>query len=897
MNRFISLAMVLSFLACSSKSTKLNSGQESQTMTRLATPGLTKEHAQWRAGQVSDVKYDLSFSLDDKEKDFTGVARISFNLKNTTTLTLDFTEGKIASLEINGKKQEPVEYKDFFISLKADLLKRGENIVVVHFSHPYNTSGVGLHRTKDPEDGLTYLYTQFEPYDANKVFPSFDQPDLKAKFTLKVEAPKTWTVVSAAREDKVTPAGQDRRLWNFPEVGPFSTYLISLHAGPYKMWASKAGKIPLRLFARQSLAKYIDANDWLTDTREGLEFYQKYFGYAYPFKKYDQLIVPDFNAGAMENVAAVAFSERFVKRGKPTLDDREDTASVLLHEMAHMWFGDLVTMKWWNGLWLNESFATFMSALAVQEATPYKKSWHAFFVKEKEWAYNADQLVTTHPIELAVGDTESAFSNFDAITYGKGASVLKQLNYLVGPTKFRNGVRNYFKKFAFQNAELKDFIGAVAESSDVNLDKWKAQWLEEAGLNTIEAQFLCEHGKVSSFKLLQTPSGQGLSTFRTHRTEVALLKKDEAGNFIVEKVQPVTYSEAQTPVPALVGETCPEMVFTNLNDYDYVKPKLDAVTLKNAENLTNIQDSFVRTMMWATLWDMVRDGLLPIQTYADLIIKNLDKESEFKIVDSVLNTVYGYREYQPSVLSYLPIENEDAKVFKKNYTARLEQFLWNHFNSSKPGSDFQKRWFDAYVRTSATPDAEQKLSALVEGKVKAPGFILDQDRRWNVVIRLNELGVSTGSELLQKEAKKDLSQAGQTMAQVAEASRPSRELKKQWFDKILSKDESIAFAQKRETMRRLFPSDQRQLLNEFSQSFFDKLSWVSSEMTSDFQKAFAETLAPTSCTQESVARWNEYLSADRKLTPTILKTLKVARQEDERCLIIRQVAKRGPAGL
>ncbi len=288
------------------------------------------------------------------------------------------------------------------------------------------------------------------------LFPCFDQPDLKAVYSLKADAPADWRVISTAGEEKTEVSGA-RKTWTFAKTQKLSTYVFSVHAGPYHVWTSSAGAIPLRLFARESLAKYVPAGEWLELTRQGLDFYGAYFDLPYPFKKYDQILVPDFNEGAMENVGAVTFGERYVSRSTQTLEEREETADTILHEMAHMWFGDLVTMKWWNGLWLNESFATYMSALAQSRATRYTRSWQSFFAAEKQWAYETDQRATTHPIEGDVADTGHAFADFDGITYGKGASVLKQLAYLLGEEKFRDGVRLYLKEHAYGNAEEKDF--------------------------------------------------------------------------------------------------------------------------------------------------------------------------------------------------------------------------------------------------------------------------------------------------------------------------------------------------------------------------------------------------------------------------------------------------------
>ncbi|MCC7440834.1 MAG: aminopeptidase N, partial [Bdellovibrionales bacterium] len=519
----------LGFLACGLAALGLTLGacdRRPSVKTRPDVEGLSKEEALYRSERVSDVRYELSFELERTSTEagatpvFGGKAVVRFKLKAPAEgLTLDFVGGTQAAAVVNGTPLGEETYNGKFIALPAQALKVGENEAAVEFTHPYSSSGAGLYRFVDPEDKRVYVYTDFEPFDANQLFPCFDQPDLKATYLAEVSAPASWTVVSASRETEATdlPAvegqkGEARKLWKFPVTSRFSTYIFPLHAGPYKIWTAdepatgtvEGETIPLRLFARQSLARYVRPDDWFPATRQGFAFFQEYFASPYPFGKYDQLIVPDFNSGAMENVAAVTFSERYVKRGVPTRDDREGLAEVILHEMAHMWFGNLVTMKWWDDLWLNESFATFMAYLAAAEATEFTDIWQGFFDDTKQWAYWEDQLVTTHPIVAEVPDTSQAFANFDGITYGKGASALKQLSFLLSPPKFRDGVRAYMKKHAFQNTAMSDFMDSLSAASGTPLSGWTQSWLRTAGVNTISVDHACEGGKITRFLLTQS---------------------------------------------------------------------------------------------------------------------------------------------------------------------------------------------------------------------------------------------------------------------------------------------------------------------------------------------------------------------------------------------------------
>lgn len=459
---------------------------------------LTRAHAIHRKSRLAQISYRLNVDLVSSAAEYSGTVDIKFTLREVEQpLTIDFSGGDLDDFVINGVALEP-DYNGFFITVPADALLAGANTISISYRHPYSDDGNGLYRFVDPENGHTYLYTYLWPYYANRLFPCFDQPDLRASYELIVRAPADWVVVSVNRETSIvefTSETGEQKIWRFPQTPPLSTYIFSLHAGPYHIWEARAGKIPLRLMARQSFAEYVDADQWFLLTRQGLNFYEHYFDIPYPFGKYDQLIVPDFNISGMENAAAVTYAERAISRGQPTRDEREQLALLILHETAHMWFGDLVTMKWWSGLWLNESFATFTSHLAAAEATEFSDAWHSFYLSSKQGAYRADELVTTHPIEMPIPDTGAFFRVFDSITYGKGASVLKQLVHFLGPDAFRLGVSRYLKRHAWQNTVLIDFTGALAEAADVDLDPWVQSWLRQPGLNTVSVDLNAKAGK------------------------------------------------------------------------------------------------------------------------------------------------------------------------------------------------------------------------------------------------------------------------------------------------------------------------------------------------------------------------------------------------------------------
>jgi len=568
-------------------------------VARAETPYLGQEDAAARSARVSNVAYTLDYTLTGEPK-FTATSVIAFDLKDTQSpLTVDLDKATISALTVNGKKIAPV-YNQWFITLPASALRVGRNTVSVGFTREHSTNGEGLHRYVDKTDNRVYLYSHFEPAAAHQMFASFDQPDLKATYTLTATAPKDWEVISTARETGIKDQGAMRR-WTFPVTPKLSTYNFSMHAGPYKKWEDNSGKYPMRLFARQSVQAQVSPQDWFRYTKQGLVYFDDYFGIAYPFKKYDQILVPQFIYGAMENAAAVTFTEnRFISASAMTTADRQGLAGTILHEMAHQWFGDLVTMRWWNGLWLNESFASYMATLGSASSGEFDNPWLSQY-RSKQGAYRTDESITTHPIEVPVPSTANAFDNIDAITYNKGASTLHQLRKMIGDETFRQGVHNYLTEFSYANATLDDFIGALSKASGRDLQPWAKEWLYEPGLNKLSANFTCQAGKVSRFTLEQSAANAAYPTLRSQLVQVALFA-NTGGKLALSTKQSVTYSGASTDVPALVGQACPDLVYPNYEDWGFVKVVLDGKSFATARTqLSGIENPLLRSMMWPAL--------------------------------------------------------------------------------------------------------------------------------------------------------------------------------------------------------------------------------------------------------------------------------------------------------
>lgn len=859
-----------------------------QALPRKDEDGLAEDYAKFRSSLIRNVHYKIAIEADEKSDTFRGDVVVEFDLSAASEdLTLDFRKGKVEVFEINGARQKEFSYQGNFLALPSQALKAGRNAVRVNYSHPYSDNGSGFYRFKDPEDGRVYTYTDFEPYNANLFIPCFDQPDLKASYELQAEVPSSWTVVSTRSEKMIRKNNEGTSRWYFPDTGfKLSTYLFSLHAGPYEMWKDRDAKIPSRLFARRSIAKYVDSKEWFDITRRGLDFFGSYFDVPYPFKKYDQIMVPDYNHGAMENVGAVTFSERFAPRGAVTRDDRRARASTILHEMAHMWFGDLVTMRWWNDLWLNESFATYMADLALDEATSFKEAWLGFYSGEKRWAYHEDQLPTTHPIEMPAPDTDTAFAIFDGITYGKGASVLKQISFLIGEEHFREGVRSYFKQHAYGNATLADFVSALASASKKDLSRWTNDWLRKPSLNTVEVSYRCDGGKLGEVTLLQrAPAAH--PTFREHRTRLALLSQKN-GKLVVTKTFDVTYDGEKTLVDKLKNEPCPSLVFANFDDYDYVVTAItdDAAAVLRSQ-IGTLEDDLLRTMLWDSLWNSVRAGALRLDAYTEIVFGNLSNETNTTTLRNVLATLTSGRQADGSALEYFPVHGNRNQMVRMKFIERVEEFVWSQMLTSQARSDRQLILFDSYIRFAQSKAGLARLTNLLLGKEKVAGVKIDQDRRWTMLRQLASFEAENARSLIEKEKRLDNSDTGKKSAISAEVVQPNEANKRAWFHKAVDEKSGLPLATRRVIMSALFPLGQEEFRKQFSSEYFKLLPRYIESRDVEFYGTFAATLVPAVCEADALQKLVEFSAAHSSFPLSVRNDIAESIDEDKKCLAVR----------
>jgi aminopeptidase N len=844
---------------------------------RAQNPYLSQADAAARAARVANVDYVLDFTLTGKET-FAATTTLTFDLNDAgAPLTIDLDKATIKRLTVNGKEVAP-DYNQWFITVKPQDLAKGHNTVVVAYERAHSTNGEGLHRMVDPVDGRVYTYSHFEPAAAHQMFAVFDQPDLKATYQLNVTAPADWVVVSATRETKVEEAGAARR-WTFPRSKKLSPYNFSMHAGPYKVWEDTSGKYPMRLLARQSVAAQIQPAEWFRYTKAGLSFFDQYYGIPYQFEKYDQILVPDFLYGAMENAGAITFAENgFMHKAEMTAAQRQELAVTIMHEMAHQWFGDMVTMKWWNGLWLNESFAEFMGVLGTAEATEFKEAWRAFYVGREQGAYAQDQKSSTHPIEVPVASTQNAFDNIDAITYSKGAATLMQLRHLLGEDVFRKGVHNYLVKYQFRNATLDDFIGTLGQTAHRDLSAWTRQWLYQPGVNTISAKYACQGGKVSSFTIDQGATPQ-FPTLREQRVQVGSFRLNGSQLEPLRTVA-VTYSGKQTKVKELVGTACPDLVYPNYENWGFAKVQLDQRSFETARShLAAVNDPLLRSMLWQSLWDGVRDGKLPLNEFITVALNNAPQEKDYTLLGSVLGKVAASRSY----LDKMGIDNAWSRQTRK----ALEDMAWNGTLASKGDDNFQRRWFGLYLNLGTSPEAMARFAAILDGKTKVDGLEINQDLRWGIIGHLSRYNYPGSAALVQAEQARDKSDSGQQAALAATVIRPDPATKREWLGTVGDLQTKLPFSKVRTAMYSLFPAEQTVLSEQDADQRLAQLPTLDKTAGPVYMRAYASALIPTACTTASVKRLSDAAAKMTGLSAGTHRALQDALEEDERCLTIR----------
>ncbi|QIK08734.1 aminopeptidase N [Streptomyces sp. ID38640] len=852
---------------------------------------LTRDEAQERARLLTVDAYEIDLDLSAaQEGGAPGSAEdgsAGGTYRSVTTVRFDVAEAgadsfidlvapAVHEVALNGEALDPGEvFKDSRIALTG--LRAGRNELTVVADCAYTNTGEGLHRFVDPVDQQAYLYTQFEVPDARRVFASFEQPDLKATFQFTVKAPEGWTVISNAP----TPEPSDN-VWRFEPTPRISTYITALIVGPYHSVHStyeKDGRtVPLGIYCRPSLAEHLDADEIFAVTRQGFEWFQEKFDYDYPFAKYDQLFVPEFNAGAMENAGAVTIRDQYVFRSKVTDAAYEVRAETILHELAHMWFGDLVTMEWWNDLWLNESFATYTS-IACQAYAPGSKwphSWTTFANSMKTWAYRQDQLPSTHPIMAEINDLDDVLVNFDGITYAKGASVLKQLVAYVGMDEFFQGVQAYFKAHAYGNTRLSDLLGALEETSGRDLKTWSKKWLETAGINILRPEIEVDGaGVITSFAVKQEapalPAGaKGEPVLRPHRIAVGAYELQDGKLVRTERIELDVDGEL-TAVPQLVGKARPAVILLNDDDLSYAKVRLDEESLKAVtEHLGDFTESLPRALSWASAWDMTRDAELPARDYLSLVLSGIGKESDIGVVQSL------HRQVKLALDLYAAPEWRETGLATWT-AAALEQL-----RAAEPGSDHQLAWARAFAASARTDTQLDLLQGLLDGTEEISGLAVDTELRWALLQRLAATG-RADEKAVAAELERDKTSAGERHAATARAARPTAEAKAEDWASVVESDK-LPNSLQEAVIGGFVQPDQRELLAPYTAKYFAAVKDIWNSRSHEMAQQIVVGLYPAlQVSQETLDATDAWL-ASAGPSPALRRLMTESRAGIERAL-------------
>ncbi len=833
--------------------------RESGETKQVPGTNLTREEAQERARLLTVDSYEIDLDLSGAQEGgtFRSVTTVRFETAAAGDTFADLIAPTVHEVTLNGETLDPAAvFADSRIALRG--LPQGPQELRVVADCAYTNTGEGLHRFVDPVDGQAYLYTQFEVPDARRVFTTFEQPDLKATFRFTVRAPEGWTVIS----NSPTPEPRDN-VWSFAPTPRISTYITALITGPYhsvhSSWEGKGAdgrSVPLGIYCRPSLAEYLDADAIFEVTRQGFDWFQEKFDYPYPFEKYDQLFVPEFNAGAMENAGAVTIRDQYVFRSKVTDAAYEGRAETILHELAHMWFGDLVTMEWWNDLWLNESFATYTS-IACQAHAPgsrWPDAWTSFANQMKTWAYRQDQLPSTHPIMAPIRDLDDVLVNFDGITYAKGASVLKQLVAYVGMEEFFRGVRAYFQRHQWGNTRLSDLLGALEETSGRDLKTWSRAWLETAGINVLRPEPTCApDGTLTALAIRQEapalPAGaEGEPTLRPHRLGVGFYDLVDGKLVRTDSVELDVDGEL-TEVPLPRSRKRPDVLLLNDGDHTYAKVRLDEESLANVtRHLGDFSDPLPRALCWASAWDMARDAELSASAFLELVLSGIGKESDIGLVQSL------QRQVKLALDLYAAPEHREAGL------TRWAEAADEQLRAAAPGSDHQLAWARAFAAAARTDAQLDLLAGLLDGSRTVEGLVVDTELRWAFLERLAATGRADEAEIA-AELARDATSAGERHAAAARAARPTPEAKAEAWRAVVEGDE-LPNAVQEAVISGFVQTDQRTLLEPWTERYFAAVKEVWEQRSHEMAQQVAIGLYPTlQVSQETLDATDAWLAS------------------------------------
>ena len=821
---------------------------------------LTRDEAATRSALIQVTSYEVDLDLTGDDTTFRSVSVIRFGCGAPGSATfVDLTAPGVREITLN---ETPVSLDAFDGDRVTVTDLAAENVLRIVADCAYSRSGEGLHRFTDPADGNVYLYSDLETFDAHRVYACFDQPDMKASYELSVTAPAEWLVVSNMAPESTSQAPGGLR-WIFPPTPLMPTYITAVAAGPYHVVSGEHDGIPLGVYCRQSLAEHLDADEILEVTRQGFDFFHHAFGIKYPFGKYDQLFVPEFKEGAMENAGCVTLVEAYIFRSRVTDFAREARAETILHEMAHMWFGDLVTMRWWDDLWLNESFATWAGTLAQAEGTRWTSAWTTFAQLYKAWAYRQDQLPSTHPIAADITDIEAVEVNFDGITYAKGASVLKQLVAYVGRENFLDGVRKYFAGHAYANATLADLLAALEQTSGRDLAPWSREWLQTAGVNTLRPSYSVDaDDRFTEFAVEQEATASH-PVLRSHRIAIGLYDRTAGG--LTRRLRVETdVAGPRTVIAELADQPRPDLVLVNDEDLTYAKIRLDEHSLRTLVGsggsatwvdggIGAFTDSLAAALCWSAAWDMTRDGEMAGRDYVRLVLSGISSVTDISVVQTLL------RQASQAVRRFAD------PGWRATGLALMAGRLRDLLERAPAGSDTQLAFVRAFAGAATSDDDLALVAGLLDGSVTLDGLSIDTDLRWSLLWRLVSRSApgsawSFGAAEIDAELARDPTDAGERHAAACRAAIPTAEAKQEAWDTMTAGEQTIAMF--RAMLSGFADPDQPELVERYRSKYFGVVSGVWRQWSSAMAQDFVEgAYSVCAISPESVEATDAYIDA------------------------------------
>ncbi|MBV1942842.1 aminopeptidase N [Streptomyces sp. BV286] len=826
---------------------------------------LTRDEAQTRAKLLDVHRYRIELDLTRGDETFDSRTAITFTARADGDTFVELKPAELRSATLDGHHLDLDTLDENRLPLKN--LTAGEHELRIDTVMRYSRTGEGMHRFTDPTDGETYLYTQLFMDDVQRVFAAFDQPDLKSVFELSVTAPDKWTVLANSITTR-TPDGT----WQAAPTPPISTYLVAVAAGPWHSVRTEHRGLPFGIHCRRSMAPHLDtdADEILDITRACFDRYHEKFEEPYPFDSYDQAFVPEFNAGAMENPGLVTFRDEFVYRSAVTDTERQTRAMVIAHEMAHMWFGDLVTLRWWDDIWLNESFAEYMGYQTLTEATRFTDTWTDFGIVRKAWGYDADQRPSTHPVAPdpdAVPDTASALLNFDGISYAKGASALRQLVAWLGEKDFLTGINTHFARHRFGNATLADFIESLAAATERDVHAWAASWLRTTGVDTLTASVTAEPGE---WTLTVDREGS-----RPHRVNVGVYDRDLNDDRALVLRERYETDIPQTPSADSRPGTRPALVVPNDLDLSYAKIRLDDVSEETAlRGISGVPDALTRAVLWNTLRDMVRDGDLDPASYLETARAHLPEETDLAVVQGVLTfatTQVADR--------FLPAHDRPTAL------ATLASLCRDLIRRTEDGDHPGLRLIAVrhLIDVAAQPDT---ISAWISEGTVPGGPELDPELRWRILGRLSVLG-AIDDAVIEAELVQDPSASGQEGAARCRAALPDPQAKRAAWEAMFTTDDLSNYLFTA-TARGFWQPEQADLVREFVPRYFEDAVALAARRGPAIAEAAGRWAFPAYAVTPETLRLGEQCLKKADPTPALRRKLTDQLDDLARALRVRE---------